>query len=71
MTSAGAPPSGEGHVILSPRGQVTRIVDGPKYKVIGTIGDRTLLRGVMNVNGWNRYHIIARGPVICSSSTAS
>jgi hypothetical protein len=56
--------SGEGHVILSPRGQVTRIVEGLKYKAIGTIGDRTLLRGVMNVNGWNRYHIIARGPVI-------
>ena len=32
--------------------------------MIGTIGDPTLLRGVMNVNGWNRYHIIARGPVI-------
>ncbi len=56
--------TGEGHVILSPRGQVTRIVDGPKYKVVGKIGDPTLLRGVMNVNGWNRYHIIARGPMI-------
>ena len=31
--------TGEGHVILSPRGQVTRIVDGPKYKVVGKIGD--------------------------------
>jgi len=56
--------TGEGHVILSPRGMVTRIVDGPKYKTVGTIGDPTLLRGVMNVNGWNRYHIIARGPLI-------
>ncbi len=56
--------TGEGHVILSPRGQVTRIVDGPKYKVLGKIGDPTLLRGAMNVNGWNRYHIIARGPMI-------
>lgn len=56
--------TGEGHVILSPRGMVTRIVEGPKYKSIATIGDPTLLRGVMNVNGWNRYHIIARGPVI-------
>ena len=60
----GRSPSGDGHVILSPRGQATRIVDGPKYKVLGKIGDPTLLRGVMNVNGWNRYHIIARGPVI-------
>jgi hypothetical protein len=56
--------TGEGHVVLSPRGQVTRIVAGPAYKSIGTISDGTLLRGVMNVNGWNRYHIIARGPVI-------
>ena len=56
--------TGEGHVVLSRRGQVTRIVDGPKYKVVGEIGDWTLLRGVMNVNGWNKYHIIARGPVL-------
>jgi len=56
--------TGEGHVILSPRGQITRIVDGPRYKTIGTIADGTWLRGVMNVNGWNQYHIIARGPVL-------
>ena len=55
---------GAGHIILSPRGQITRIVDGPKYKEIGKIADPTLLRGVMNVGGWNRYHIIARGPVL-------
>jgi hypothetical protein len=60
----GRAPTGEGHVVLSRRGQVTRIVDGPKYTVVGTIGDATLLRGVMNVNGWNQYHIIARGPVL-------
>jgi hypothetical protein len=55
---------GEGHAVLSRRGQVTRIVDGPKYKVVGSIGDPTMLRGVLNVNGWNRYHIIARGRVL-------
>ena len=55
---------GDGHAVLSRRGQVTRIVEGPKYKVVGTIGDPTLLRGVLNVNNWNRYHIIARGPVL-------
>ena len=60
----GRAPSGDGHVVLSRRGDVTRIVDGPKYKVIGTVGDATLLRGAMNVNGWNQYHIIARGPVL-------
>jgi 3-keto-disaccharide hydrolase len=56
--------AGEGHVVLSKRGQVTRIIDGPAYKLVGTIQDSTLLRGVMNVNGWNQYHIIARGPVL-------
>ena len=60
----GRAPTGEGHVVLSRRGEITRVVDGPKYKVVGTIGDPTLLRGVMNVNGWNQYHIIARGPVL-------
>jgi hypothetical protein len=60
----GRSPVGEGHVVLSRRGQVTRIVDGPAYKLVGNIADATLLRGVMNVNGWNQYHIIARGPVL-------
>ena len=55
---------GEGHAVLSRRGQVTRIVAGPNYKVVGNIGDPTMLRGVLNVNNWNRYHIIARGPVL-------
>ena len=53
-----------GRGVLSRRGEVTRIVDGPTFKVIGTIADSTLLRGVMNVDGWNQYHIIARGPVL-------
>jgi len=60
----GRSPVGEGHVVLSRGGQITRITDGPKYKLIGTIGDQTMLRGAMNVNGWNTYHIIARGPVL-------
>jgi len=60
----GRSPNGEGHVVLSRRGQITRITDGPTYKLVGTIGDQTLLRGAMNVNGWNTYHIIARGPVL-------
>jgi hypothetical protein len=53
-----------GHVVLAPRGMLTRIVDGPRYEELASLGDPTLLRGVMNVGGWNRYHIIARGPVM-------
>jgi 3-keto-disaccharide hydrolase len=53
-----------GHVVLAKRGQLTRISAGPKYKTLATIADGTLLKGVVNINGWNRYHIIARGPVM-------
>jgi hypothetical protein len=53
-----------GHVVLARRGMVTRIADGPKYKTLATIADGTLLKGIVNINGWNRYHIIARGPVL-------
>jgi hypothetical protein len=53
-----------GRGVLSRRGEVTRIAEGPRFKVMGTIGDATLLRGTMNVAGWNRYHIIARGAVL-------
>src|SRR5438270_13437844 len=45
-----------GHVVLASRGQVTRITDGPKYKVLAKIGDSTLLKGVVNVTGWNTYN---------------
>ena len=53
-----------GRGVLSRRGEVTRIVDGSLFKVVGTIADSRLLRGAVNVNGWNRYHIIARGVVL-------
>ena len=53
-----------GHVVLARRGDFTRITEGPKYKVLASIGDNKMLRGVMNVQGWNQYHIIARGPVM-------
>ena len=53
-----------GHVVLSKRGEVTRVVDGPVFKKVANIGDNTLLKGIVNINGWNKYHIIARGPVI-------
>lgn len=53
-----------GHVVLARRGLLTRITDGPKYMELASLGDETLLRGVINVGGWNQYHIIARGPVM-------
>ncbi len=53
-----------GHVVLAPRGMLTRLTNGPRYEELATLGDPTLLRGVMNVDGWNQYHIIARGPIM-------
>ncbi len=53
-----------GHVVLARRGELTRIAPGPKYKILAAIGDNKMLRGAVNVNGWNQYHIIARGPVM-------
>jgi hypothetical protein len=53
-----------GHVVLAKRGQMTRISAGPKYQVLATIGDNTMLRGVVNMQGWNTCHIIARGPIM-------
>lgn len=53
-----------GRDLLVPRGQVVRAVEGRRFKAIGRIADPTDLRGVINVNNWNRYHIIARGPML-------
>lgn len=49
---------------LSERGNVVRGVDKGGRKQVGTIGDGAALKGYVNINGWNQYHIIARGPVI-------
>ena len=47
---------------LAPRGELTRIVAGQALpKTVGSLGSATELRGVMNMNGWNQLHIIARG----------
>lgn len=54
-------------LVLSKRGEVTRVVDGPEmslFKSVAKIGDPTLLKGVININGWNTFHIIARGNIL-------
>jgi hypothetical protein len=53
-----------GRSVLAPRGRVVRAVDGPSFKAIGTIADSVDLRGLMNIDNWNRYHVIGRGPVL-------
>jgi hypothetical protein len=53
-----------GRNVLAPRGTVVRAQDGSRYTSVAKIADAVSLRGVMNVGNWNRYHIIARGPMI-------
>jgi hypothetical protein len=53
-----------GRDLLVPRGNIVRAGDGPKYSLVGKLGDAAELRGAVNVANWNRYHIIARGPVL-------
>jgi hypothetical protein len=64
----GAPPDApEGtnnRGIISYKGQVVHLLADAKKETIGCTGDATDLKGVMNINGWNYIHIIARGPVL-------
>jgi hypothetical protein len=50
-----------GRGILALRGQMTQIETGGQPKVIGNLEDGTALKGRININGWNQFHIIARG----------
>ena len=53
-----------GRDLLVPRGNIVRAEEGPKYTLIGTLGEPSELRGAVNVSNWNRYHIVARGPTL-------
>ncbi len=50
-----------GRGILALRGQLTYTEAGKAPRVIGQLMDGTALKGHVNVNGWNQFHIIARG----------
>lgn len=57
---------GAGRGITALRGQVVQDLPGEQEgpRLIGSVGDRTLLRGVMNAWPlWNQIHIIRRGDV--------
>jgi hypothetical protein len=61
---AGAPETATNRGIITYKGQVVHLLPEGKKETIGCTGDATDLRGVMNINGWNYIHIIARGPVL-------
>lgn len=54
----------EGRHVLAPRGSIVRAVSDRSYKSIGRIADSAAVRGAVNVGNWNRYHIIAHGPLL-------
>jgi hypothetical protein len=50
--------------LIFQRGNVVRGVDGGVKKLLGTIDNADALKGYVNINGWNQYHIIARGSTL-------
>lgn len=53
-----------GRAFLSRRGKFSRALGGSSFKEIGTLGDPDELKGIVKINDWNAYHIIARNEVI-------
>lgn len=53
-----------GRQIMAPRGQFVRAAGNGVFKYIATVADPNELPATLAINGWNAYHIIARGPVL-------
>ncbi|MGH9719124.1 MAG: 3-keto-disaccharide hydrolase [Bryobacteraceae bacterium] len=53
-----------GRTFLALRGQMVRIDEGQKPKVVGSAGDSKALASFIKNDDWNEYHIIARGSVL-------
>lgn len=53
-----------GRNIMAPRGQFVRAAGNGVFKFIATVADPNELPATLAINGWNTYHIIARGPTL-------
>ncbi len=62
--AANAPAGTSNRGIITYKGQVVHLLPDARRETIGCTGDATDLKGVMNINGWNYIHILARGPVL-------
>ena len=49
---------------LAQRGTMTHAETGKTPRIVANIADPTELKGIYRINGWNRYHIIARDNVL-------
>ena len=47
--------------ILARRGQKVRVGAGGKPEVVGSVGDPARLQSHVRLDGWNAFHVIARG----------
>ena len=53
-----------GRGIVALRGQMTQIETGKNARVIGQLQDGDELKGYIKINGWNQFHVIARGNLL-------
>lgn len=53
-----------GRTFLALRGQVTRVSDGEKPVIVGTVGDREKLSDHVLKEDWNHCHLIVHGNVM-------
>ncbi len=53
-----------GRGFLAMRGQAARVEAGSKPVVLGSLGSDAELKGAINAQGWNEYHVIARGTAL-------
>ena len=53
-----------GRGFLAMRGQITRVDESGKVKLVGSLGDSDALKAHVKENDWNQFHIIARGTTI-------
>jgi hypothetical protein len=49
---------------MVPRGQMIRVTGDGAFKVLGTMAEPTEIASAFVLNGWNTYHIIAKGNVL-------
>lgn len=54
----------KGRAFLALRGQISHVSEDDTPNVIGSLGEKAELSAAINDNGWNEYHIIARGNTI-------
>jgi Domain of Unknown Function (DUF1080) len=50
-----------GRGFLALRGQAARVESGSKPVILGSVGSDVELKNAISTQGWNRYHVIARG----------